>query len=306
MDHITISQIRILDAVEKEKNFSKAARLLGVSQPAVSLQLRELQKKYRIKIYFRRGKEIHLSGLGLELLKTGRKVLGLLNEMDATLKNAGDLLTGTLNIGLSCHYFVKGLLGKFMEKYPGVRVKASIGHSATLIAEIEACRMDIAEITALEPDPRFHFFKYSEQQILLFVSKHHPWAGKKEIMIESLHNKKMVALHDRSMTRQIFNRKLARFNVVPDIALELDNWDTMKETVAAGIGFGIALEDEFGPDDRLAKIRLKGSDFTAYQYFVCQPEYRDLKLISAFLDVAVAQRDQHRILKKIKTNQSKE
>ena len=299
MNHITIPQIKILDAVDKEKNFSKAAKLLGVSQPAVSLQLRELQKKYQIKIYYRRGKEIRLSELGLDLLKTGRKVLGLLNEMDATLKNAGDLLIGKLNIGLSCHYFVKDLLAKFMEKYPGVKAKASIGHSSTLMDAVGDCRLDIAEITGLEPDPRFHSIKYSEQQILLFVSKKHPWANKKKIHIESLHGQKMVALHNQSMTRQIFDQKLSQFHVEPDIALELNNWDTMKETVAAGIGFGIALEDEFGPDDRLVKIALNGSDFTAFQYFVCLPEYRDLRIISAFLDVAAVESEKHRILKKI-------
>lgn len=299
MDQITIPQIRILDAVAKEENFSRAAALLGISQPAVSVQLRDLQKRYGVKIYYRRGKKILLSDLGMDLVKTGRKVLGLTAEMDTCLREASALVSGKIHIGLSCHYFVKELLARFMGEYPGVRVKASIGHSASLLEEVIACRMDIAEITALEPDPRLFSLKYSEQAILMFVSKTHPWADKSRINIRRLDGEKMVALHGKSMTRQIFDRKLARAGVRPDVALELDNWETMKEVVAAGIGFGIALEDEFGPDDRLKKIALKGDDFKAFQYFVCQPEYRELKLISAFLDIAAKESEKLRILKQI-------
>lgn len=300
MDRITIPQIRILVAVARENNFSRAAKALGISQPAVSVQLRELQKKYGVKIYTRRGKQIILSDLGMDLVNTGRKVLGLIDEMDIWLKEAGNLVSGKIHVGLSCHYFVKDLLGKFMKDFPGVRVKASIGHSAGLLEEISACRMDVAEITAIEKDPKLYYQKYSEQNILMFVSKTHPWARKKKIDITALHNEKMVALHGKSMTRQIFNKKLAEKGVKPDIVLELDNWDTMKEVVAAGVGFGIALEDEFGPDERLLRVSLKGSDFKAYQYFVCHPEYKDFKTVSAFLDIVSKESEKLRIRKQLK------
>ncbi len=299
MDHITIAQIRILDAVAKEKNFSRAAQYLGISQPAVSLQLRELQKRYGVGVYFRRGKQIHLSDLGMELVKTGRKVMGLLDEMDTCLKEASEILSGKIHIGLSCHYFVKGLIAKFMGQYPGVRVKASIGHSESLMESVLDCRVDVAEVTALEPDPRLHSLKYSEQEILLFVSKGHVWASKNSIHIRELHEEKMVALHTPSMTRQIFNQCMEKKDIQPKIMLELDNWDAMKEVVAAGVGFGIALEDEFGPDERLTKIKIKGTDLKAHQYFVCQPEYRELKVIAAFLDIAEKEKEKYRVLKQL-------
>ncbi|WP_022666383.1 LysR family transcriptional regulator [Desulfospira joergensenii] len=306
MEQITIPQIRVLDAVAKENNFSKAAVLLGISQPAVSIQLRELQKRYGINIYYRRGKKIMLSELGLELVTTGRKVLGLLNEMDTRIRETAELFSGKLHIGLSCHYFVKRLLPRFIEDYPGVSVKASIGHSARLKEEVKACRMDIAEITDTQPDPHLFNLKFSEQKILLFVAQSHAWAGLSHIDITRLDNVKMVALHNESMTRQIFNKKLDEKGINPNIVLELDNWETMKETVAAGIGFGIALEDEFGPDHRLAKIALKGARFTANQYFVCQPEYRELKVVSAFLEIAAKESEKNRILKQIKKEKKHE
>ncbi|MCG8567278.1 MAG: LysR substrate-binding domain-containing protein [Desulfobacterales bacterium] len=305
MNQITIPQVRILDAVAREENFSRAAALLGISQPAVSVQLRDLQRRYGVKIYHRQGKKIRLSPLGKDLLKTGRKVLGLLHEMDTRLRESRDLLSGRLHIGLSCHYFVRGLLARFMETYPGIRVRADIGHSTQLLDQVLACRMDLAEVTAREPDPRLHHLKYSEQQILLFVSRDHAWASRKTLPVKALHGQKMVALHTRSMTRQIFDQALEKRGVKPNIVLELDNWATMRELVSANIGFGIALEDEFGPRETLVrehlkKIRLRGKDFTAGQYFVCQPEYRDLTLVKAFLDIAEQERDRHKIQKILK------
>jgi len=294
---ISIAQVKILDAVAREKNFSRAAQYLGISQPAVSLQLRKLQKQYGVGIYFRRGREIHLSERGLSLVKTGRKVLGLLNDMDSCLKEAGELLSGRLRVGLSCHYFVTDLIARFMAGYPGIRVRASIGNSESLLASVADCRLDVAEVTALEPDPRFYNLRYADQEILLFVAGTHPWAEKRDISLSDLHGENMVALHTPSMTRQIFHRRLSEEEVRPKIALELDNWEAMKEMVAAGIGFGIALEDEFGPDKRLRKIRFSGPPIIAHQYFVCQPEYRELKLISAFLDIARREKETREIVK---------
>lgn len=297
MAHITVAQIKVLDAIAREKSFSRAAAYLGVSQPAVSLQLRELQKRYQVGMYYRRGRKIYLSGLGLDLVKTGRKVLGLLDEMDVSLQEATELLSGRIHIGLSCHYFVKGLIVRFMENYPGVKVKATIGHSGRLMAEVLECRMDVAEITAVEPNPALYNLEFSRQEIFVFVAAGHRWGDRNSMDIRELHQQKMVALHMSSMTRQIFASHLERREVCPDIVLELDNWDTMKEAVVDGIGFGVALEDEFGPDPRLKKIRIDKADLTACQYIVCQPEYRELKVISAFFDIVKKEKEKHYLLK---------
>ena len=93
----------------------------------------------------------------------------------------------------------------------------------------------------------------------------------------------MVARHTTSMTRTIFQSRVNGLGIRPRVVLELDSWETMKEAVAAGIGFGIALEDEFHPDNRLVGIPVDGVDLTAGQYFVCLPEFKYLRAVQAFL-----------------------
>jgi LysR family transcriptional regulator, low CO2-responsive transcriptional regulator len=67
--------------------------------------------------------------------------------------------------------------------------------------------------------------------------------------------------------------------------MELDSWETVKEAVAAGIGFGIALEDEFSSDERFHAVPLKGIDLSVRQYFVCLPEFKQLRTVQTFLDL---------------------
>lgn len=283
---MNLNQLKALDALAFHGSFSQAAKALGVTQPAVSIQVRKLQDAYGVKLFRRWGRQVEFSDLGQALVLKARKVLGLLDDFEATLTAASQLESGRLDIGLSCHYFVMNMLAVFMKRYPGVQVRAQIGDSQTLIEDILACRLDLAEVTATGPDKRLFNFAYSDQSIVLFVSRHHPWAELSHLEAGQLHGEAMVARHASSMTRQIFEQRLEAFDVQPRVVMELDSWETMKEAVAAGIGFGIALEDEFTHDHRLRGIPLAQVDLTARQYFVCLPEFAHLRAVNAFLDLA--------------------
>lgn len=283
---IRISQLRALDALSREKSFSAAAEALKVSQPAISLQLRNLQQKHGVKLFMRKGKSIEFTQFGQGLVLKARKILSLLKDMENSIQAVSELQSGHLAIGLSCHYLVMELLAAFMERYSGVQVDAYIKDSVTLIDEVINCKLDIALVTGSQPDPRLHNTLYSQQQIILFVSRDHPWANQDRLHFKELHGQRMVARHRSSMTRQIFESKVKGEGIKPRIVLELDSWASLKEAVAAGIGFGIALEDEFSEDPRLVKLELEGADFQAYQYFVCLPEYLNLRPVNAFLELA--------------------
>jgi len=283
---MNLNQLKALAAVEQAGSFSGAADLLGLTQPAVSIQLRKLQSQSGVKLFWRNGRQLAFSPLGNELVLKAKKILGLIDDFEDTLSFAGELRCGHLDIGLSCHYLVMDHLAVFMERYPGIQVNAKIGDSINLIEDVIACRLDLAEITGDTLDDRLVNFAYSEQSIVLFVSEKHPWSQMPSIEAIELNDQSMVARHATSMTRQLFKRRLNRLGVHPKVVMELDSWEAMKEAVAAGIGFGIALEDEFIHDPRLTAIRVKGLDLSARQYVVCLPEFEHLRPIQAFFDVA--------------------
>ncbi|WP_319523775.1 LysR substrate-binding domain-containing protein [uncultured Desulfosarcina sp.] len=282
---MNLNQLKALDALEQTGSFSGAADRLGLTQPAVSIQLRKLQEQHGVKLFWRCGRHLEFSTLGKELVLKARKILGLIDDFEESLTSAGELRNGRLTIGLSCHYLVMELLAVFMERYPGIQVKAKIGDSVNLVEDVIACRLDLAEITGVVPDDRLVNLTYSDQSIVLFVSTDHPWARRPSIEVAELKGRQMVARHAGSMTRQIFNQRLNRRDIHPQVVMELDSWEAMKEAVAAGIGFGIALEDEYVHDPRLTGVRITGLDLSARQFVVCLPEYEHLRPIQAFFDV---------------------
>ena len=177
-----------------------------------------------------------------------------------------------------------------MNRYPEIQVKARVDDSLNLLEDVLACRLDIAEVTCAVPDPRVFSFHYSNQEIVLFVARGHALAGAPSLDICRLHGRRMVALHPTSMTRQIFISRLQRRGIMPRIDLELDSWETLRDAVAEGIGFGIALADEYSNDPRLVRVALTGADLRASQHFICMPEFRHLKTVSAFFDLVEAVR----------------
>ncbi|MGD9310881.1 MAG: LysR substrate-binding domain-containing protein [Desulfosarcina sp.] len=283
---MNLNQLKALDALEHAGSFSGAASLLGLTQPAVSIQLRKLQANYGVKLFWRCGRHLEFSALGKELVLKARKILGLVDDFQDTLSSAGTLRSGHLDIGLSCHYLVMDLLAVFMSRYPGIRVKAKIGDSSNLVEDVLACRLDLAEVTNTVPDSRLVNLTYSEQAIVLFVTRTHRWARLPRISADQLHDQPMVARHRTSKTRQIFEMQLQGQGVHPRVLMQLDSWEAMKEAVASGIGFGIALEDEFMHDPRLSEIRIENLDLSAKQYVVCLPEFEQLRPIQAFFELA--------------------
>ena len=282
---ISITQLKALDALEREKHFSRAAEAIGISQPAISAQIKKLQAGYDAKLLNRWGRQVEFSKLGKDLALKARKIVGLLDDFESSIQAAAELRTGYLDIGLSCHYFVMDMLAVFMDRFPGIQLKAEIGDSRPLLEKVLACQLDIAGVTGNISDPRLFSHKYSDQDIILLVAADHPWAAQASLSIGELQGEPMVARTRQSMTRQIFWETLDAVAVRPDVVLELDTWETMKEAVAAGIGFGIALEDEFGHDDRLVKLKIADVELTAPQHFVCLREYNGLGTIQAFLSI---------------------
>jgi DNA-binding transcriptional LysR family regulator len=282
---MNLNQLRALDALETTRSFTGAADRLGLTQPAVSVQLRKLQEQHGVKLFWRCGRYLEFSDLGNELVLKARKILGLVADFQETLVSASCLRSGRLEIGLSCHHFVMDLLSIFMARYPGVQVGARIGDSAELIEAVKDCRLDLAGVTGTEPDKTLYSLPYCDQSIVLFVSIHHPWAKRPYLDAITLDYQPMVARHCGSMTRQIFERRLARQSIRPRVVMELDSWEALKEAVAADIGFGIALEDEFAHDSRLVGVPVRDMDLSAGQFFVCLPEFEKLQAVKAFFDL---------------------
>ncbi len=279
------AQLRAFHAVATEGSFTKAARALRVSQPAVTIQVKALEETYGVALLHRRGHRVSLTEIGRELLDITRRVFGHEQEADELLAAARELRNGQLAVGADGPYFVMELLAEFIGRYPGVRVAVTMGNSQSVLADLADYRCDVAVLAEVGDDRKFHAIPYSRQPVVVFVPREHEWAGRAAIRFAELEGRPMVLREVGSTTRRILEEALAEAGVKPRVVMEIGSREALREAVAAGLGVGVVSRAELGRDDRLWAIEVADVRLESWEYVVCLKERRNLRTVQAFLSL---------------------
>ena len=149
---MNFTQLRAFHAVASEGGFTRGARRLGISQPAVTVQVRALEQRYGIELFRRLGQRIELTDFGRELWQRTRRAFAEIDDLEELLASAGELRVGRLEIGADGPFSVMDLVAGFIARYPGVRVAVRIGNAARVLADLREARTDLAVLNLIEPD----------------------------------------------------------------------------------------------------------------------------------------------------------
>jgi LysR family transcriptional regulator, low CO2-responsive transcriptional regulator len=279
-------QVRAFNAVVVHGNFSEAARALGLTQPAITAQIRSLEELAGSRLF-------HRGAAQSQLTELGRALVGPLRSLHHTLADAEDQLTasrelrrGILSIGICGPYLVLPLLGKFVRDHPGVRVTTRFGNSHELIESVREHRLDLATVTLTAPAPELFNLLLATQHLVLAAPRDHPLAPLGRIRLELLQQEAVIIREVGSMTRQVFEDGLSRAGVSIAPAWEFGTREAVKEAAACGLGLGIVLDREFGHDSRLVKLTIEDASFTAGEYLISPPSLAELGAVRAFIEVA--------------------
>ncbi len=292
------AHIRAFHSVATEGSFTKAARLLGVSQPAVTIQVRALEEFYGVNLLHRTGQRVTLTGLGEGLLDHTRRIFDLEQEADELLTAARELRGGHLKAGADGPYFVMGLLASFVGRYPGVRVTVAMGNSQSVLRDLVEYRTDVAVVARIDDDRRFYAKPYSRQPVVVFIARDHAWAKRRSIELAELEGQPMVLREEGSSTRQILEEALKRAKVSPRVVMEIGSREALLEAVAAGLGIGVVTESELGQDERLKTLKISDVTLEAREFVVCLKERATVRTVQAFFDLADENRSAHRTTKR--------
>ena len=284
------AQMRAFHAVATEGSFTKAARLLGVSQPAITIQVKALEETYGANLLHRSGQRVMLTDLGDDLLVITRRIFDLDQEAEELLSAARELRGGHLRAGADGPYFVMGVLAAFIERYPGVRVTVAMGNSQSVLRDLVDYRTDVAVVARVDDDRRFHAVPYISQPVVVFVPRTHEWGKRRGIRLAELEGQPMILREPGSSTRQILEDALAKAGIAPRVVMEIGSREALHEAVAAGLGIGVVEAAELGTDDRLTTIGITDANLEATEYVVCLKERRNLRTVQAFFDLADAEK----------------
>jgi aminoethylphosphonate catabolism LysR family transcriptional regulator len=280
-----LTQLRSFHAVARAGGFTGAARLLHISQPTVTTQVRFLEESYGTELFYRRGHKVTLTPLGEKLYEIAQKIFALETDAVHLLEDSGELKSGHLRVGAVGPFHVTEMLARFGSRYPGVEVSVRVGNSEGVLAGLVEYQTDVAVLAQVADDARFHSVPYSRHPVVVFVHRDHPFARRERIAIAELAGERMILREEGSTTRKALDGALRLAGVAPKVAMEIGSREAIREAVIKGVGIGVVSEIEFVPDPQLRTVRVSDAKMHTHAHVVCLRERRGARLVEAFLEI---------------------
>ncbi|OCQ93090.1 transcriptional regulator [Oscillatoriales cyanobacterium USR001] len=241
----TLDQLRILKAIAAEGSFKRAADSLYVSQPAVSLQVQNLERQLDVPLFDRGGRRAQLTEAGHLLLSYGEKVLSLCQETCRALEDLQNLQGGTLIVGASQTtgtYLLPRMIGMFRQKYPNVAVQLIVHSTRRTAWSVANGQIDLAIVGGEIPSElqdSLEIIPYAEDELALILPTSHPLAKIETIPKEDLYKLQFICLDSQSTIRKVIDQVLSRCGIdyrLLKVEMELNSIEAIKNAVQSGLG----------------------------------------------------------------------
>jgi DNA-binding transcriptional LysR family regulator len=279
---ISLNALRCFAAVVEGGSISRAADILGLSQPTISVTLAGLERACGTLLLHRRPR-IALTDAGQDLLARARLVLGRMDELEETMRQSRDLSRGSIAIGLSTPAHAMPCIAALMVAYPELRVRTRLGNTNGLLEALAACEIEVAIMTLTRPVEGMSCKLLVTQRLIACVPASAPRSG---ISLEELAEGPLVLREPGSMTRAMMEAAFAAHDLSGRIALEVGSREAAREAVAAGIGISVVLDGEAWLDQRLLAVPILGAPIAGGVYAVALPESLDLPAVRAFVGLS--------------------
>ncbi len=264
-------QLAAFCAVVERRSFSQAAERLGVTQPAVSLQVRALEKRLGTQLLDRSGRRVEPTESGWRLYRGAQRLLALEEQIlsDVALSGEGEL-TGDLVLGAStgpAAIVVPVLLGEFQRENASVRVFLTVSDTHTVIERVAARELELGIVGASRRHRGVRFEPFFSDEVILACPSGHPFSGR-TVTLDELRGESLILMQEGAGVRQIVEDALRRRGVRLrdlDVHLELGLQESVRRAVEAGYGVTFISRTAVESDleaGTLAEARVQGLEAT--------------------------------------------
>ena len=262
-DPLAIRHLRYFLAVAEAGSFSRAADRLGISQPSVSQQMRDLEASLRVSLFQRRGKRILLTSSGLIFQQHARAMLRQLETFLQDLNHGTHELRGSLHLGVIPVLnvpLIPELLGVFSTAHPAVSLVIEEISSTEIETALEEGKMDVGLGFLTRHSPNLRYERLCSEEFALIVPQSHPWSKRRTVNFTDLHQQRLLQLTDSFVMRRMTDEICRKHQVRPRTVAEINSIETLLRSLAplqaAALMPKIALRGRDGLN--VKAIRLKG------------------------------------------------
>lgn len=241
MLHFTLRQLQVFEKVASHLNYSRAAEELYLSQPAVSMQIKQLEGHIGLPLFEQMGKKIFLTEAGRELFHYARSIAQQLAEMESVFDEMKGVGQGklTLSVVNTANYFTPQLLATFCQRHPNINIILQVANRDAVLKQLADNNTDLA-IMGQPPDGLdIEAVRFMDNPLVVIASPSHPLAQLSQISFAQLADQNFLSREKGSGTRSAMERVFAQHNIQPHISMEMETNEAIKQAVQAGMGLGI-------------------------------------------------------------------
>ncbi|MDL2356703.1 MAG: LysR family transcriptional regulator [Pseudomonadota bacterium] len=238
MRRYTLRQLDTFLAVARELSVSRAADKLHVTQPAVSMQMRQLEEAVGLPLIEPLGRGIRLTEAGVDLHQYALAALAELRQLDDAMAQRRGLRKGRVELAIvsTAKYFVPMLLVLFRKKFPDVEVALQIHNRENIMRLLANNEIDLVIMGLTPPTLDCEATAFATNPMAVVSAPSHPLSRRRGAPLTILADYEFVVRESGSGTRQLMERTFAEHGFAPPIAMEMPSNETIKQAVMAGMG----------------------------------------------------------------------
>jgi DNA-binding transcriptional LysR family regulator len=292
--HVTLRQLRVFKTVAEHLNYTQAARTLHLSQPAVSMQVKQLEESVGLPLFEQTGKKIQLTEAGREVFQYSRTIFQTFEEMEEVLAALKGLDTGHLDIAVAStvNYFAPRLLAAFSRRFPGIDLRLDVTNRQRLMALLRNNETDLVMMGRPPDDIDLEFEPFMENPLVVIAPPGHALQNERHIPAQRLSEEVFIMREAGSGTRLAMERYFAEQSIEISTGMQMTRNEAIKQAVRAGMGLGVVsthtieLEIE---TRRLVVLDIEGFPLQRHWYLVYRKNKRLSPAARAFHDFVMSE-----------------
>lgn len=259
---ITFRQLETFAAVARFNSFTKAADFLHLTQPAVSIQIKQIVDTIGLSLFEQTGRDLALTPAGEELLKTARNLDDVWNRFESAIDELKGLKRGKLRVALvtTAKYFLPRMLGAFCRRYPDIDVELEIANREKIVERLRSNQDDLYVMSYPPDDLDIVRLPFLDNEYVVIAPAAH-WAVGKQVTLPGLAGESFILREQGSGSRHVIEQHMRANNTQLKVRLALASNEAIRDLVASGMGLSVLSRHALGRDparDGLAILDVSG------------------------------------------------
>jgi len=239
--HLTLKQLNIFEAVARYRNYTRAAKSLFLTQPAVSMQIKQLEETIGLPLLERTGRQIRTTLAGEELRRYSKNIYQQLDELELVLDEIKGLKRGRLHLTMAstANYFAPRLIAGFQHKYPDAQVTLDVTNRAGLLRALDENSSDMVIMGQPPEGYGLTGIPFMDNPLVVIAPPVHPLAAERNIPLAKIANEPFIVRERNSGTRMAVERFFDQHGIELITSMEMNRSEAVKQAVMAELGLGI-------------------------------------------------------------------